>query len=267
MNLRGVAVEMKSQRAFTLIELLVVIAVIAVWASLVLPALSRAKASSKRAYCQNNLRQIGIALALYADENERFPPAESWRPLPDFMSGATTLWNARLLPFVSGSRDVFFCPAYPGSFCWDDEPSPARYNFPTNIQGGKGFSYAMNGVGLASVGAIGLHRGYPMNGRKPSEIVAPADMIAIGDGPDLRNAGVGGKPGTAYGMYHFVVFQIGRKDAQPFGPGDKHSGGANVLFVDGHVEWAKKWQWIAATDQATRRWNFDNDPHREAWSR
>jgi prepilin-type N-terminal cleavage/methylation domain-containing protein/prepilin-type processing-associated H-X9-DG protein len=84
---------------FTLVELLVVIAIIAILAAIIFPVFSRAREAARKAICQSNLRQLGLAFLMYCEEwEERYPPAYQWK--------------TRLQPYIR-TVEINRCPSRP----------------------------------------------------------------------------------------------------------------------------------------------------------
>jgi prepilin-type N-terminal cleavage/methylation domain-containing protein/prepilin-type processing-associated H-X9-DG protein len=106
------------QSAFTLVELLVVIGIIALLISILLVTLSRAQEKSRQTACLSNLRQLGAALILYANENRGYLPNGNPPKTWDDYDGATRVMVILATTHVKGAQ-VFHCPA-------DHDPAPAK---------------------------------------------------------------------------------------------------------------------------------------------
>lgn len=90
----------RAKAAFTLIELLVVIAIIAILAAMLLPVLAQAKESGRRAYCSNNLRQLGVSAVMYlGDFHDMYPPRSR-----------TDRWPNQLYDNYGRNLKVLLCP-------------------------------------------------------------------------------------------------------------------------------------------------------------
>jgi prepilin-type N-terminal cleavage/methylation domain-containing protein/prepilin-type processing-associated H-X9-DG protein len=125
---------LRSTVAFTLIELLVVIGIIGVLASLLMPVFSRAKGKANDVKCISNLRQIGIALSIYADENQgRLPFAERLPTTPVNPTNILPRIVDVLSNYVGGAVAIFRCPK--DRFGWyQKEGSSYEWNYQANGQ-------------------------------------------------------------------------------------------------------------------------------------
>ncbi|MCF7668582.1 MAG: prepilin-type N-terminal cleavage/methylation domain-containing protein [Verrucomicrobia bacterium] len=304
--------------AFTLIELIMVLAIVGVLASLLMTAITKARRYAERIYCQNNQRQLGLALNQYAHDNKTYPPLlclDNGEADVRYDTIQLTLWNAYILPYVSSNNKVFNCPSYREIFRWKKEYNPPRkyssnityagenelskYKYPYNIACGRMLSYAINMYGVSeeiharSVNAYGLWGGCISKenskntrciyeGRKMDELRAPANMIAIGDGPceykRYIHAVMGPDSVNRYspvranynnnGIYKPIMerhLEYNRNEEDNMWIGTLHDNGANMVYVDGHVEWKKTDIWLELSYKNAKRWNYDNQPHKELW--
>ena len=255
----------RSRNAFTLTELLIVVAIIGILASLVLTAVHGARRKAASAQCASNLRQQYLGLQHFVSEKGVYPLG-STLGIPGEYSEHEGGWMGIAQSGISEVpkdtanrwvvRGIWNCPSH-------KRPSISESHF--------SYGYNSEGLGVAadetSLGLGGHYvRRWTRSVNRPiseTEVVVPSAMLFLGDGvTGWKEAfkdgdGILWRSPTAQNQ-DFADKRITRRVNQ------RHSGRINVEFCDGHVE-APTLEYLFSNDSdaALRKWNRDNQPHRE----
>jgi prepilin-type N-terminal cleavage/methylation domain-containing protein/prepilin-type processing-associated H-X9-DG protein len=213
--------------AFTLIELLVVIAIIAILAAILFPVFSGAREKARTITCASNLKNLGAAVLMYAqDYDERLPLSATVLTIPPFYAN----WHDIIDPYVK-NKQIWLCPS--SGIPPTDSNGKATSHFGYN-------AFYLNGLSLdfsnfLTAGGVSL-----------GAISEPAATVLLTDARASKAKSYCGPDGK-------YLLPPSQADADCWGrPDPRHTEGANVQWIDGHVRWMRPSQFYTGQDPPDR---------------
>lgn len=269
-----------SRIGFTLIELLVVIAIIAILAAILFPIFAQAREKARQTTCLSNLKQMGLACGMYAqDYDAMYPPGE----ILSLLSGAlVSSWKVVTYPYIK-NNPVFECPNMRGQFaqfenpnstsdiywsvmdqqwveCNPDSPTYTHdplctaYN-PAGVYFARG--YTLNGAPFGSQFLVGYDKPIVfacsechIGPTSEAEIVQPADTVMIMDTKNLEPLSLPGADMRCWKLMGISTTAYA-DSTSPTGTRYRlgwivvHTGGEQTAFADGHAKWYKVSHYLA----------------------